>query len=598
MTAQDRSDKLRIWFVAVTLLLCLVGLGVKLCFLHLGNHSKISRNWETRISPKRGTIYDCNGRNNPMAVTLTGRYYFLDTQLIDPNQNSIELAERIAEVLQIDTDFALAAVNRKGKGARYVKLAFCMDDHAYDLLSDKKKFSGIAWEPQTIRHYPQGRRMAHVLGFTNKAGEGISGGAGIEQKHDALLRGTAGLIQGELDAFRNEIWRRRKCDISAINGANVSLTLDQNIQYIVEKELMDVCEQFHATAAWAIVQRVKTGAILALACLPDFDPNQYGKESSDVWRNAAIGEVYEPGSTMKAMVVAAALNEKIITPESTIDVGAGTMFYGGRILRDHVQGVIDISTLIQKSSNIGAAKLGLMLNNRRLEAYFRGFGFGSKSGIDLPGEEQGIFMPHRQWSKLTPTRIPIGQGISVTALQMLGAYCAIANNGQLMWPHVVEKIESQDGEILYQAEPKVIARPIRPEVAETVRKMLVRVTETGGTAKSAAVAHYTVAGKTGTAQIPIRGGYSNTDYWASFVGFCPAESSEFGVIVVVERPKPKYHGGYVAAPVFAKITEAVANYLEIPSNLDKHAEDKTSIVKKSEFGAPANHNAVVWSSTP
>ena len=399
-------------------------------------------------------------------------------------------------------------------------------------------------------------------------------------------------ILDSIDEYTKIIW------LCSPNNPTANLLRKSDIQYIVEKELMDVCEQFHATAAWAIVQRVKTGAILALACLPDFDPNQYGRESSDVWRNAAIGEVYEPGSTMKAMVVAAALNEKIITPESTIDVGAGTMFYGGRILRDHVQGVIDISTLIQKSSNIGAAKLGLMLNNRRLEAYFRGFGFGSKSGIDLPGEEQGIFMPHRQWSKLTPTRIPIGQGISVTALQMLGAYCAIANNGQLMWPHVVEKIESQDGEILYQAEPKVIARPIRPEVAETVRKMLVRVTETGGTAKGAAVAHYTVAGKTGTAQIPIRGGYSNTDYWASFVGFCPAESSEFGVIVVVERPKPKYHGGYVAAPVFAKITEAVANYLEIPSNLDRHAEDKTSIVKKSELGAPANHNAVVWSSTP
>jgi cell division protein FtsI/penicillin-binding protein 2 len=229
--------------------------------------------------------------------------------------------------------------------------------------------------------------------------------------------------------------------------------------------------------------------------------------------------------------------------------------------------VIDVITLLKKSSNIGAARLALMLGNRRMEAYLRAFGFGDSLGIDLPGEERGILHPSRRWSQLSPTRIAIGQGVAVTALQMLNAYCAIANQGQLMWPHVVSRIEAPSGERLYEATPRVLARPIRPEIAAEIRKMLVGVTEEGGTARRAAVAQYSVAGKTGTAQIPMHGGYSDKDYWASFVGFCPAEKPEFGVIVVVERPTPQHTGGFVAAPAFGRIAEAVAHYLEIPSDL-------------------------------
>lgn len=559
----ERADRLRIWFAAVLLMLMLGGLAGQLCSLHLGNHSKVSRDWETTLLARRGTIYDRNARENPLAVSLPGRMFFLDPTLVNPKHDRIQLVGRIAEILNMDVNRVLAAMNRTD--THYVPLAVSLDDRVFEQLADKQNISGVGWEAKVVRSYPQGRRMAHVLGFTNKAGPVVAGAAGVEQMQDQFLEGTSGLIQGEVDAMRNEIWDRRKCFVSAIEGANVHLTLDHNIQFVVERELRAVIDKFQATATWAIVQRISTGEILAMASLPDFDPNQYADESIDVWRNSGLGVVYEPGSTMKAVVVAAALNEGLVTPDSRMDVGMGSWFYAGHILRDHVEGVIDITTLLKKSSNIGAAKLSLMLGNRRLEAYFHGFGFGRRMGIDLPGEESGILMPSRQWSQLSPTRMAIGQGVAVTSLQMLGAYCAIANDGRLMWPHVVDRIESPTGTVLYRAVPKILARPIRPEIAAKVRRMLVGVTEEGGTAVRAAVENYTVAGKTGTSQIPTHGGYSDTDYWASFVGFCPADKPEFGVIVVVERPSPQHTGGFVAAPVFGKITEAVAHYMELPA---------------------------------
>ncbi len=561
----DRADRLRIWIVAVLLLLVLGGLAAQLCSLHLGNHSKVSRDWQTTLLERRGTIYDRNGRENPLAVSLPGRMIFLDPKQITDKQDRLQMAARIAEALNMDVDRVVVAMNRTD--SRYVPLAVSLDDRVFELLADKRTITGVGWESKVVRSYPQGRRMAHVLGFTNKAAGVVdAGAAGVELMQDQFLKGTAGLIKGEVDAYRNEVWDRRKVFVPAIEGANVYLTLDHNIQFVVERELRAASEKFGASAAWAIVQRVKTGEILAMASLPDFDPNQYADESIDVWRNSALGVVYEPGSTMKAVVIAAALNEGVVTPDTRIDVGMGSWFYAGHILRDHVEGVIDVTTLLKKSSNIGAAKTSLMLGNRRLEAYFHGFGFGRRLGIDLPGEEGGILMPSKRWSQLSPTRMAIGQGVAVTSLQMLGAYCAIANDGRLMWPHVVDRIESPSGEVLYRAAPRVLARPIRPDTAAKVRRMLVGVTEEGGTATRAAVDNYTVAGKTGTAQIPMHGGYSDTDYWASFVGFCPAEKPEFGVIVVIERPSPQHTGGFVAAPVFGKIAEAVAHYLEIPAD--------------------------------
>jgi len=557
----SRSDKLRILVAALGLVGMLSWITIRLCQLHLGNYSGTieSRNFQQELVALRGTIYDRNGVQNPLAISLPGRLVFIDPKTVNPRHDKLAIAERLAGALEMDVDQILVALNRTDTS--YIRLKVSTDDAVFKLIADKKTMSGVGAEPRTIRIYPQGRRMAHVVGFINA--EGV-GSAGIEQRYHTNLSGIPGMISGEVDAFRVELFGRRKQNIPPVNGSVVHLTLDNNIQFFVERELRETLKTSGGDAAWAVVQRVATGEILAMVSLPDFDPNQYNQESETVRRNAAIGVNFEPGSTMKTMIVAAALNERIVTPATILDVEGGVWAYGGRLLNDHVRGRVDVATIIKKSSNIGTAKIALMLGNARMEAYLRGFGFGSKLGIDLPGEENGILSRSKTWALISPTRIAIGQGVACTAVQMLNAYCAIANGGSLMQPYVVKQVVSSTGETLYEGKPREIGRPIRKEIAATLRSLLEGVTDLGGTARRAAVENYTVAGKTGTAQIPGPGGYSQTDYWASFVGFCPAESPAFGMIIVIQRPRQIHTGSAVAAPAFGRIAQEIAHYLELP----------------------------------
>jgi len=560
----NKADRIRIAIAVSLLSVFILWIAFRLCQLHLGNYAgRIeSRNFEQELVAMRGTIYDRNDRENPLAISLPGRLVFIDPQSVSEKHDKLDIAVKVSQALDMDIDQILISLNRTD--SRFIRLTVSTDDDLFALLADKTSISGIGVQPRTIRKYPQGSRMAHIIGFINA--EGI-GSAGIEQHYHSNLAGIPGMIAGEVDAHRKELFRLRKKNIPAVNGADVFLTLDNNIQFIVERELRAALEKSNGDAAWAIVQRVETGEILAMASLPDFDANHYNEVSALVRRNSAIGVNYEPGSTMKSMTIAAALNERIITPRTIVDAESGVWVYGGRLLNDHVRGQVDVATVIKKSSNIGAAKIGLMLGNPRMQAYLRAFGFGEKLGIDLPGEERGILAPHQRWSMVTPTRIAIGHGLAVTALQMVNAYATIANGGYLLQPYVVKRVVSCTGAGLYEApQRRVIGRPLRPEIAAVMREMLTGVTEVGGTALRAAVEDYTVAGKTGTAQMPVPGGYSQTDYWASFAGFCPASKPEFAVLVVIQRPKPLHTGGVVAAPVFSRISQEVAHYLEIPSD--------------------------------
>jgi cell division protein FtsI/penicillin-binding protein 2 len=279
---------------------------------------------------------------------------------------------------------------------------------------------------------------------------------------------------------------------------------------------------------------------------------------------------------MKPIMACAALNQGVITEKTRIDVGNSRVwYYCNRPLRDHATGMLDLRKALVKSSNIFFGKLGLMMGSDCIYHYLRLFGFGSKLGIGLPGEERGIVMPLEKWKqdKLKPTRVPIGQGVAVTALQLINAYACIANDGVLMRPYVLDKVvDTQKNEVIYQKKPEVIGRPVRPEVARSVREMMIGITKTGGTGERAAVEGYTVAGKTGTAQKPVHGGYSQTDYHATFVGFLPAINPEIVILVTVDTPKPQHTGGFVAGPAFSEIATAVAKYLEIPPddiNLDE-----------------------------
>ncbi len=550
----------RLLLVAAVPFVALCAVGWRLVFLHFGDHSKLKRDKTITSLGLRGRIFDCNEDQFPMAASLPARSYRFDYKAVNPKHDRREIARAVSEAFQLPLGEVQALFSRTN--SRSIPLGVSLSEEVYALLSDKRRISGIRIDDQEVRTYYQDRCMAHVLGFVNQLG---IGGAGIEQQYNKFLTGSPGYIRTTVEAFKGgQTGSPYLENVPAIPGADVYLTLDHNIQYEVENAIREVVEQFQASSGWAIVQRVKTGEILALASYPNFAPAKYNEETIDIWRNNAIAIVYEPGSIMKAVAVAAALNERIVTPETTIDVGDGTWVYAGKPLRDHVTGRVSVSTALKKSSNIACAKIGLMLNNQRLEAYLRAFGFGERLGIDLPGEERGILGRAKDWDKLKPTRIPIGQGVAVTGLQMVNAYSTIANDGVMMRPYVVRKVVSPGGGVIYQAAPKVLGRPVRPEVARSVREMLVGVTEEGGTGKRATVRGYSVGGKTGTAQKAVPGGYSSTDYYASFVGFVPAREPVFSVLVSVERPRPQHTGGFVSAPVFARIAAATAQYLAVP----------------------------------
>lgn len=563
----ERHVKARMWGVGAFLLLAMICLAARLCLLHLGNEAPVTRPWESKLTARRGAIYDRNGNTNPMAVSLSCHQPFLDPLAVKPKHDKAAIAALLSEHLKIELDrirTQFAATN-----SRYQLLPVMVDDRVCKAIATNRFVSGVGWEVRLVRHYPQGRRMSSVIGFVNKEGEG---GAGIELQCNAFLKGINGEIKGEKDGLQREIPERRNSVVPPVDGASIYLTLDNNIQYQVENALQQVAQEFRASGAWAIVEKVETGEILAMASYPDFDPNRYSEFGNMDWRNLPVCVNYEPGSTMKSFTIAAGLNEGAIAPTTRMDVGRGSWFFAGHVLHDHVEGVIDTATALRKSSNIFVARVGLMLGEARLRPYFRAFGFGDRTGVDVPGEERGILRNSR-WGDLGTRSIAIGQGVAVTGVQMLTAYCCLANGGRLMRPYVIDRIVNSEGMELYRAKPRVQARPVRPEVAATVSRMLIGVTEDGGTATRAKVEGYTVAGKTGTAQMPERGGYSSTEYWASFVGFLPAEKPVFGVLVVVERPHPQHMGGYVAAPVFKHIAEATAKYLEIPATLSVDPED-------------------------
>lgn len=558
----ERWLYIRMWGVGALLVVAMTGLAGRLFFLHLGDQEPVSRPWEMKLTARRGTIYDRNGDSNPMAVSLSYHQPFIDPQAVKPKHDKQTIAVLLSQRLNLKLETVQTCFATTN--SRHQVLPALVDDRVCREIATNRQVSGVGWEDRVVRTYPQGHRMSNVIGFVNKDPD-PEGGSGIELHFNSYLKGINGRIEGEKDGLQQEIADRRNAYIPPIDGASIYLTLDNNIQYKVENELQALAQEFRISGAWAIVEKIDTGEILAMASYPTFDPSRYNEVGSMNWRNLPLSVNYEPGSTMKSFTVAAGLNERVITTETRMDVGRGSWFFAGHILHDHAEGVIDTGTALSKSSNIFVARVALLLGEQRLRAYQRAFGFGSRLGLDLPGEECGVVRSGK-WGDLATSRIGIGQGVAVTGMQMLNGYCCLANGGQLMKPYIVSRVVNSQGTELLRNQPQVLARPVRPEVAASVCKMLIGVTEEGGTATRAKVINYEVAGKTGTAQIPENGHYSDTEFWASFVGFLPADKPVFGVLVVVERPHPQHLGGYVAAPVFAKIAEATAKYLEVPAS--------------------------------
>jgi cell division protein FtsI/penicillin-binding protein 2 len=419
---------------------------------------------------------------------------------------------------------------------------------------------------------------AHVLGFTYAEEKEINdtpvteiaGKDGIEATFNEKLAGVRGWRLTETDKLKREVVTLREQDVEPCDGLNVVLTLDSFVQQTLEKALAEAMQQHSPVSVSGLVIRPRTGEILAMATVPTYDPNRPSSAPEDFRRNRNIADIAEPGSTFKVVVVSGALNEGIVRLTDTFDCEHRHFYFAGRILHDHEShGVLSVQEIITKSSNIGAAKIGIKLGEDKLFEYVCKFGFGAPTGVPLPGEVSAKrWVPGvSNWSKVTIAQIPMGQGVSVTRLQMTMAMCAIANQGWLMRPMLVDRLEDSEHHVVAKYTPQRVRQVINEPAAKQIVQALKSVISPEGTAAKAALDHYTVAGKTGTAN-KVEDGHYVDKYFSSFMGFFPADNPEVCISISFDDPKQGHFGGVIAAPVFKQVAEAIANYLNIrPENV-------------------------------
>ncbi len=613
--------------MAILLFAGFIGLGYRLVDLQVFQHEQLSSIAEERRrlnlvrEPRRGQIYDV--RSNLLATST-----FVKTVCADPvlvgNQQAL-VARTLAPLLEIDQEEIyrrlFPRVRRTDSGEivtnRYVVLKRKVPAETWQKIyeamanlpsgRDEKAFTRaerVFWRglrqraifadpvDDQLRVYPNRSLLAHVLGYVGMQERDFGGKRlietygldGIELALNNQLAGVPGWRVTARDPRRREIVGLRQQDVEPHDGLDVVLTIDLVLQHTVRSALVEAVAKHQPVSASCVVVRPQTGEVLAMCVLPDFDPNEPGSAPIEARRNRLICDVFEPGSTFKIIVVSAALNDGVVSLTDTFHCENGRFAYAGKILRDHEPyGVLTVEEIITKSSNIGAAKVGLKLGAPALHKYITEFGFGTRTGIPLPGEVSGIVHPLKDWTKLSITRIPMGHEVAVTPLQMVMAMCAIANGGWLMRPMLIDRLQDTEGHTVVKFQPQ----PIRQVIAENTAKQMVQalktVTTPEGTGAKAALENYTVAGKTGTAQKTAPGvrGYVPGKYFSSFIGFFPADRPEVCIGVFLDEPKNGYYGGQVAAPVFKQIATRIAQYLNIQPDVVQqspvgHAEGKLS----------------------
>lgn len=522
------------------------------------------------LTPVRGVIYDRN--NAPLAVSIEMDSCYAEPRSID---NVRDVAARLAPFLGMSRE----TLGRKLNGNRnFVWLQRRMPP---DLVQKIKELDldGIGFVKETKRFYPNGEVAGHVIGFTGLDPDGLEG---VELKYNSTILGSTGYLVTERDALGRDVAQKGTVVTKASKGQNVTLSLDKNIQYITEKELAKAVTDSGAKGGMALVVEPQSGRVLAMANYPSFNPNAYSRYSPSFLRNKTIVDSFEPGSTFKVFLIAAALEEKVVTPNDAFNCENGSYSIGGRTIHDtHKYGRLTVADILKYSSNIGAAKIGGRLGQERLYNHLKDFGFGARSGIDLPGEAYGYLRNGSQWFGVDLATISFGQGVSATALQLVMAVSAVANGGILMKPYVVEKISDENGVEMEQISPQERRRVISPETARVMARMMEGVATEGGTGMNAAVEGYRVAGKTGTAQKvdPVTRGYSVDKRTASFVGFIPADNPKLVILVVVDEPKTSPYGGVVAAPAFSAIAQQSLCYLKVPPDPALKTRHETIEVK-------------------
>jgi stage V sporulation protein D (sporulation-specific penicillin-binding protein) len=519
------------------------------------------------LQPHRGNIYDCH--RNEMVTSIPAFSVYVPPA---KTKELRALADRIAPLLEMEP----ASVYRKISTEK----SFVWVKHKVDLETaerlKKLDLEGVGLIEGSKREYKQGNMAAHVLGFVGDDSQGLTG---LERNYDSELRGIPGWLAVESDATGQPVPQAVKRVYPSRPGHSLILTIDQTIQYFVERELDRLMSTYQPAQATILVMEPETGEVLAMGSRPTFDPERWNTVSQKVWEgNTATLYNYEPGSTLKMFVAAAALEEGAVK-ESDGFYDPGFIKVNGRRIncwKREGHGHQTFAQAVENSCNVVFMQVGRKLGKERLYKYLRGFGFGSPTGIDLPGEETGVLKPQEKTIDLDLATMCIGQSIAVTPVQLLTAVCAIANGGRLMKPHLVEAVLDDAGRVSRQVKPQVVRQPISSDTARRLSSMLEKVV-LEGTGKSAQVEGYRIAGKTGTAQVPGPGGYVEGKYVASFAGFAPLDDPRVAVLVVMAEPKGgKYHGGEIASPAFQTIMRDTLVYLGIPEQEGLHQAERLS----------------------
>jgi cell division protein FtsI (penicillin-binding protein 3) len=551
--------RLRILLVGAVFAMLFAVIGGKALLLQITQGSWLSRKASDQVEEslkavgRRGTILDRRGHAMAVSIDVTS-IAVRPAQVKDPDAAAKELArilkrkpQEIRERLTARKPFVWIkrqATPKETEAVRGLRIA------------------GVDFVSESSRFYPNRALAAHVLGFTGLDGKGLEG---VEFFYDKQLRGADTSIKVLRDAHGNDFQSESAGDEDA-SGKNLMLTLDQSIQFTAETALAEAVEKSRAKSGMAIVMAPRTGEILALALAPTFNPNAFDDAKKPLWRNRAITDPFEPGSTLKVFSAAAALEFANLSPKTTFNCENGSYRVGKNTVHDvHRYGLLTLQDIIKYSSNIGAVKISEKVGPEKLHHTLRLFGFGQKTGIDSPAETTGLLMHHKHWTGIDTAAISFGHGISVSAVQLITAFSAIANDGVLMRPRIVQAITDQQGQILQQFPAEEVRRVVSPQTAAALRDILQTVMLPGGTGVNGALEGYSVCGKTGTARkIDENGVYTNDRHVASFIGFAPAENPQITVLVVIDEPKAQIYGGAVAAPVFKKIAQATLNYLNVP----------------------------------
>lgn len=604
---------------------CMIGLVGRLAYIQFAMASKLQelvmdqRLRDIPVEPKRGIIYDSKGRELAVSASVDS-IYAIPAEVKNPE----ETAKHLAAELGMEEKEVYARLTRR-RAFEWIKRKVEQNTgKKIRQLIQEEKITGIGITEESKRFYPKGMLAAHVIGFAGIDSQGLYG---IEKSYDQELKGMQGKIKVERDGHNRVIPFAAQKYEPPRDGNNLYLTIDEVIQHIAEREAEKALNENSAQNVSIIIMQPKTGEILALVNKPAFDPNDYQKYDQSLWKNVAVSDSFEPGSTFKIVTTAAALEEKVSNENSRFYCPGYIKIPGSTIQcwKHGGHGSQTFAEVVQNSCNVGFVQLGLDLGQEKFYQYVKKFGFGQRTDLDLIGEVAGIVIPESRLKSVDLARIAFGQSISVTPVQLVSAVAAVANNGQLLKPHLVQKITDHQGQTIKEIQPELVRQVISKDVANRTLDLLEQVVSKG-TGKNAQVPGYLIGGKTGTAQKVIDGRYVDGKYIASFIGIAPVDNPQIVVLIVIDEPTGgAYYGGQIAAPVAGNVMKDVLQYLSIkpkqpiidssyqssgtslpeeelvtvPSTINLFTNDAQEILTKAGFRVNlSGEGEIVWQQTP